>query len=1384
MRFSNDGETWADWQPYVETPNPVNWTLAPGDGEKTVYVMFRDPFGAESAVYSDKIILDTVKPNLSTTNVSEGATVALNGNLTFTFSEDIKAGSNYDGITLTNSLSNPVAIEKIISGATLTIHPVNVLDNNVLYTISIPVNAVYDLHDNELVSGMVYNFLTVPDTEAPDVVADPGGGLFAPDPFNPDSYVRVTLGVTNETQSADIYYTTDGTDPVPGVSTRYTGPIDLTTTTTLKFVGVDMAGNVSPVFSEEYVVDCSAPRAIGSGSSIPVIYGNDIVYLRNGITTYNTLAGGTETMDLDPTWLTLLKDFDPASGRVTFEYIRPGVIPQSGIMVYDIAAKQVVDTVYRNGMQGFNSAISGNRLVYFDPVDGTQKLRRTDTGEETVIGTNNPTILDLNGDRLIFVDARSIVLYDLGAESETVLDQEHAADVRGLTIGPDPDDVYWENGPNDQYGNGAIYHIDLSTGTVNQLVYGSSPYLVGNKLYYEKGLDGQRQIFSLETESGEEEQLTDERTYTYNTAPMFDADVLVFQSGGRLMIRNFDLTPPVVTPSLDEGTYGAPIEVGLEANKADTQIYYTVNGLNPDNSGSFAPYNGSIDINTSTTLQFFGIDSYGRKSAVLEKDYLIAGDTAPPVVTFLAAGGSYNTATSVNLGISEPGTVYYTLDGSTPSPASPQFAAPILVDQMNTTTTLTVYAVDSFGNGAYYSQAYALDNIPPVVDITSPAPGALYNDGPVLLYTSSDGTVTVKVNGTIVDTVYGQPLTNLADGAYTLRVESIDAAGNIGFDTLIFTVDAPPTVAISSPSAGLTANSTPQLVFTVSGGTAVVKVDGQVVSKTSGENLDALADGLHFVQIIASDTTGHTVTDDVYFTVDTTPPEVTVNHPGGNYDSPQTISLSANETAAIYYTTDGTIPGPGSQLYSAPIAINESTELKFYAVDLAGNATTVTTLSYVIENTVPVTGISLNKTSASVGVNSTVTLTAVVAPSDASNKAVTWNSNNPTVATVNNVGVVTGISTGTAVITATTIDGGFTAQCTVTVTAAAPVTPTAPGAVVPTAPVTTAITTMAVINQVTNTQGASVAPEGGTVQTTDAKVVISVPSGALQEAQTLTVTPLSQASVPAVVLKTNAIPVSPVYEFGPNGTNFTKAITITIKFDKASLTQNEIVAPYYLNEQTGVWEVIGSHTVDWAVGTVTFTTGHFSKYAVMATKPVAFTDISTHWAKPIIEEMAGRGIVSGRNATTFAPDERVTRAEFVRMLAGALGLAPQSGSTTFTDVDTKAWYYQWVEAAAKAGIVKGANGKFRPNDRISRQEMAVMIVQALAVKNKILAGEEAVLAGFADTAQVSTWARSDLAKAVKAGIVNGRSTQQLAPLSDATRAEAAVMIKKVLDIIQ
>jgi len=179
-----------------------------------------------------------------------------------------------------------------------------------------------------------------------------------------------------------------------------------------------------------------------------------------------------------------------------------------------------------------------------------------------------------------------------------------------------------------------------------------------------------------------------------------------------------------------------------------------------------------------------------------------------------------------------------------------------------------------------------------------------------------------------------------------------------------------------------------------------------------------------------------------------------------------------------------------------------------------------------------------------------------------------------------------------------------------------------------------------------------------------------------------------------------------------------------------------------------------------------------------------FADIQGHWAQNEIEIMAGQGIARGVGDKKFNPDGQVTRAEFATFLLRSLGLeenAPEKGN--FTDVAAGSWYYGAVETAYANGLVSGyEDGAFRPEAKITRQEIAAMVTRALNKDGQQIEVEDAesVLSTFADGSIISSWARGSVATAVEAGILRGRGDSLIAPQANATRAEAVVMLYRML----
>lgn len=192
----------------------------------------------------------------------------------------------------------------------------------------------------------------------------------------------------------------------------------------------------------------------------------------------------------------------------------------------------------------------------------------------------------------------------------------------------------------------------------------------------------------------------------------------------------------------------------------------------------------------------------------------------------------------------------------------------------------------------------------------------------------------------------------------------------------------------------------------------------------------------------------------------------------------------------------------------------------------------------------------------------------------------------------------------------------------------------------------------------------------------------------------------------------------------------------------------------------------------------------FSQYVVVENK-VSFTDTASvqTWAGRAIEVIAAKGAIEGKKAGVFAPKDKVTRAEFAKMLTRALDLDNSLATEGFADVKDSDWSAPYIGAAAKLGIIQGRSAtKFDPNAPITRAEMATMIARALKVTAgaQDVADVNAALAGFKDASSISAALKAGVAFASKNGIVIGNNGK-FTPNASATRAEAAVMIYRAVN---
>ncbi len=362
------------------------------------------------------------------------------------------------------------------------------------------------------------------------------------------------------------------------------------------------------------------------------------------------------------------------------------------------------------------------------------------------------------------------------------------------------------------------------------------------------------------------------------------------------------------------------------------------------------------------------------------------------------------------------------------------------------TTQVTCTAVDSVGNAALpvTFNVTVVDTTAPAIAVTGDNPLNINQD---LAYVEQGATWTDAVDGSGAAIVGGDAVNTAIPGTYLVAYTYTDAAGNAAQVTR--TVNVLDTVA---PVITLNGDN-PMTVYhnaayVEPGATAADNVDASV-SVVIGGSVDTGTLGFYSVTYDATDSSGNAAIQQVRTVEVVKAPSVVTTI---TVDGPSPINIpgsifsttTATYTAAVFNQYGDPMPGtPVSwSLLSAKfgVGINAATGVvTVYGFASQGSITVVATNgavsgSKVVNLVVPVRSVSLNKTSITLRLNRTITLSATVLPSNATNKAVTWSSSDPTIASVDASGKVTAKKVGTVIITVTTVDGAKTATCKVKVT--------------------------------------------------------------------------------------------------------------------------------------------------------------------------------------------------------------------------------------------------------------------------------------------------------------------------------------------------------------
>ncbi|MGI6413064.1 MAG: S-layer homology domain-containing protein [Syntrophomonadaceae bacterium] len=295
--------------------------------------------------------------------------------------------------------------------------------------------------------------------------------------------------------------------------------------------------------------------------------------------------------------------------------------------------------------------------------------------------------------------------------------------------------------------------------------------------------------------------------------------------------------------------------------------------------------------------------------------------------------------------------------------------------------------------------------------------------------------------------------------------------------------------------------------------------------------------------------------------------------------------------------------------------------------------------------------------------------------------------------------------------------------------------------------------------------GAKVTRYGATVE---------IPAGAITGTALIKIERVSKTGLEVAA---NQTIVSDVYEITKSTSGaFKEPITITLSYDQGKVNESDTISIYWYNETRNEWVELDNVVVNRSEAKVKGEVDHLSKFAVIATsaEEVELTDIAGHWAEANIQALVDLKAITGYPDGTFKPDNTITRAEFATVLVKAYALELESGKV-FNDTQNH-WAKEYIATAAANGIIQGySETEFGPDDKITREQMAVMIIRAKGADTA--AGE----LSFTDSASISSWAVDAVITAAELGIITGYPDNSFKPQGNATRAEAATIIIRAIN---
>ncbi|MDR1159308.1 MAG: S-layer homology domain-containing protein [Syntrophomonadaceae bacterium] len=245
---------------------------------------------------------------------------------------------------------------------------------------------------------------------------------------------------------------------------------------------------------------------------------------------------------------------------------------------------------------------------------------------------------------------------------------------------------------------------------------------------------------------------------------------------------------------------------------------------------------------------------------------------------------------------------------------------------------------------------------------------------------------------------------------------------------------------------------------------------------------------------------------------------------------------------------------------------------------------------------------------------------------------------------------------------------------------------------------------------------------------------------------------------------------------------FEGKITVSIPYQPKEHEDPDLITAYYLDDE-GNFQEMKNARYDPETSAVLFETVHFSKFFVSEWLS-PFDDIAKEdWFYKAVRFNYANDLIKGMEAANFAPNDNITRTQFVTILYRLEGEPPVTDRSAFSDVTSEQWYSAAVTWAANIGVISGyGGGIFGADDPVTREQIAAIIYRYAQWK-KIDVSQTTDLSGYSDADSISDWAQAAMNWVSATGLIQTNTAENLAPVKTATRAEAAALFQHYIETV-